>query len=151
MLRDKSLVPFSHQHQHALALSVEIRRAMESGSTELRRWQAEIQTAFENEIEAHFDAEEQILFPVAMQFGQLQDLISELLAEHVVLRSFNLAATARSLDRKDLLEFAITLSEHVRKEEHLLFEALQELATPTELSALGESTEAFFSGRDPGK
>jgi hemerythrin-like domain-containing protein len=145
MLRDKNLVRFSHQHQHALALCVRIHRAFESGDTRLRHWQAEIRDAFENEIEAHFQAEEQILFPAAMRFDDLRGLVSELLAEHVMLRSYNLAAMALSFGRNDLTEFASALSSHVRKEEQQLFERLQTLLTPEQLGAMGDDTEAFFS------
>jgi hemerythrin-like domain-containing protein len=147
MLRDKSLVPFSHQHQHALALCVRIHRGIESGDTGLRHWQAEIRTAFETEIEAHFDAEEQILFPVGARFDQLRGLVAELAAEHIVLRSYSLAAMAMSLGRKDLIEFATILSNHVRKEEQDFFQSLQALLSPVELADVGAATETFFRSK----
>lgn len=147
MLRDKNLVSFSHQHQHALGLCVRIIRALESEEKGLRFWQAEIRAAFDSEIEVHFEAEEQILFPAAMQFEDLRKLVSELAAEHIVLRSYNLAATALSLGPRELSDFASTLSSHIRKEEQQLFERMQQLLSEEELRQIGNSSEAFFRSR----
>jgi len=40
MLRDKNLIPLSHQHQHALALCVRIERASPISADDLEAWQA---------------------------------------------------------------------------------------------------------------
>ena len=69
MLRDKNLVPLSHQHQHCLALCVRLDRAIQAGDVDLEAWQAEIQQMFEQEIAFHFAAEEKELFPVAAQLS----------------------------------------------------------------------------------
>ena len=63
MLRDKNLIPLSHQHQHCLALCVRLDRAIQAGGVDLEAWQAEIQQMFEQEIAFHFAAEEKELFP----------------------------------------------------------------------------------------
>jgi hypothetical protein len=67
MLRDKSLVPLSRHHQHALALCVRIGRALRAGNPDLNTWQAEMQNIFEAEVSGHFQAEEQVLFQEAEQ------------------------------------------------------------------------------------
>ena len=77
MLRDKSLIPLSRQHQHALALCVRIERAMPIDDTKVGDWQAEITQQFEAEIKVHFAAEEQILFPAAGAFGELNPLVED--------------------------------------------------------------------------
>ncbi len=137
MLRDKSLVPLSRQHQHALALCVRINRAALSTAEELEAWQAEIQQHFEQEIQHHFAAEEANLFPVARQYPQLAGLVDELLSEHEVLRAYFAKATARSLDQQGLRQFGEALSAHIRKEERLLFEGIQECLKPEELAQAG--------------
>ena len=78
MLRDKNLIPLSHQHQHCLALCVRLDRAIQAGEVDLEAWQAEIQQIFEQEISFHFAAEEKELFPVAARFPELQPLVQEL-------------------------------------------------------------------------
>ena len=91
MLRDKNLIPLSHQHQHCLALCVRLDRAIQAGGVDLEAWQAEIQQMFEQEIGFHFAAEEKELFPAAARFSELQPLVMELVTGHVLLRDFSRA------------------------------------------------------------
>jgi hemerythrin-like domain-containing protein len=141
MLRDKSLIPLSHQHQRALALCVRIDRAQPIAHNDLEAWQAEIDQLFEQEIKIHFSAEEQVLFPAACRFQELIPLAEELIADHSSLsESFSLAK-ARGMSAERLSAFAKQLSTHIRKEERQLFERLQQLMTPDELSALGKQLE----------
>jgi len=141
MLRDKSLVPLSRQHQHALALCVRIHRAALSTPRELAAWQAEIQQHFEQEIKYHFSAEEADLFPAARRFPELNVLVEELLAEHAQLRTYFASATNHTLDREALRQFAELLSAHIRKEERRLFEGMQKQMTPEELQKIGVSLD----------
>src|SRR5271156_2256406 len=85
MLRDKSLIPLSHQHQRALALCVRIDRAQPIPVADLESWQAEIAQLFEQEIKIHFSAEETVLFPAACRFPELVSLVEELIADHAAL------------------------------------------------------------------
>jgi len=71
MLRDKSLIPLSRQHQHALALCVRIDRASPVPQDDLAAWQSEIVQHFAQEVRFHFAAEESVLFPGARQFAEL--------------------------------------------------------------------------------
>jgi len=141
MLRDKSLIPLSHQHQQALALCVRIDRAQPIPEADLEAWQAEIDQHFEQEIKIHFSAEEQVLFPAAGQLPELVPLVEELIAEHLSLRQSFSQAEARRMSTDNLLAFARQLSSHIRKEERQLFERLQQLMTPKELADLGVQLE----------
>jgi hemerythrin-like domain-containing protein len=100
-------------------------------------WQAEIQQIFVGEIQNHFDAEEQELFPAALRFAELGRLVDELLAGHALLRDYFALATERTMDPAKLHDFAKKLSAHIRKEERELFETLQRLLAPEELASLG--------------
>jgi hemerythrin-like domain-containing protein len=141
MLRDKNLIPLSHQHQHALALCVRLDRALQAGEVDLEAWQAEIQQLFEQEIAIHFAAEEKELFPAATRFDELRNLVQELQAEHAVLRNFFSRAADRALDAASLKAFVETLSAHIRKEERQLFEGMQTRMTSDELAALGAALD----------
>jgi hemerythrin-like domain-containing protein len=141
MLRDQNLIPLSRQHQHALALCVRLDRAIQAGEVDLEAWQAEIQQQFESEIAIHFAAEEKELFPAASRFPEMQPLVGELLAEHTILRDLFSCAVARSLDPQSLEGFGQQLVEHIRKEERLLFEAMQKVMSPQELDALGAALD----------
>ena len=140
MLRDKNLVPLSRQHQHALALCVRIERASPIGQKSVE-WQEEIAQQFETEIKVHFAAEEQIVFPAARAFRELDRLVEELLAEHQSLRANFAQAEARQMSVEELVAFARRLAEHIRKEERQLFERLQHLMKPEELGVLGRELE----------
>ena len=141
MLRDKSLVPLSRQHQHALALCVRLDRALQAGEIDLEPWQAEIAQIFEQEIVVHFAAEEKELFPAAMKFPELQPAVQELLGEHIRLRELFGRATMRALNQTDLSAFAVALSQHIRKEERHLFEGMQKLMNAAELETLGAALD----------
>lgn len=148
MLRDRNLVPLSHQHQHALALCVQIERGLRATAPDPARWQAEIARLFENEIRFHFEAEEQVLFPFARRAPSLRDLVDELLVEHGSLRKYAAGAAAGKLTVADLQLFAASLSAHVRKEERQLFEDLQKLFPPEELDRVGRQFDSYFLSSD---
>jgi hemerythrin-like domain-containing protein len=141
MLRDKSLVPLSRQHQHALALCVRIDRASPIAEPDRERWQIEIGQHFRAEIRIHFDAEEQIVFPAARKFSELGTLIDSLLKDHVWLRERFASAEEQKLASAGITEFAQRLSEHIRREERELFERLQQLMSKEELAATGRELE----------
>ena len=140
MLRDKSLIPLSRQHQHALALCVRIERASPIPETDLPAWRAEIALQFEQEIRIHFAAEEEVVFPAAREFAELVPLVEELIAEHVRLRER--FSRAENLSGADLSLFVRGLSEHIRKEERQLFESMQGVMSGEELAVLGARLEA---------
>jgi iron-sulfur cluster repair protein YtfE (RIC family) len=146
MLRDKSLIPLSHQHQKALALCVRIDRAQPIRASDLQAWQQEIDQHFEHEIKIHFAAEENILFPAAQNFPELVPLVTELISDHGALRTAFSQAQARSMSAESLSAFAQQLSAHIRKEERQLFEGMQQRMNPDELSALGIQLEEALRG-----
>jgi hemerythrin-like domain-containing protein len=141
MLRDKNLVPLSHQHQHALALCVRLDRAILAGAVDLEAWQAEIAQIFEQEIAIHFAAEEREVFPVAARRETLQPLVEELLVEHTALRDLFSRASTRTLNRELLGEFVEKLAHHIRKEERQLFEGMQKEIRPDALAAVGSALQ----------
>jgi hemerythrin-like domain-containing protein len=141
MLRDKNLVPLSHQHQRALALCVRLDRALQAGAVDPAPWQEEIEQAFEQEIRIHFAAEEAEVFPAALRFEELNPLVEELQAEHIALRALFAEAASRSLGIAELQVFVERLATHIRREERQLFERLQGLMSAAEMSVLGARLE----------
>lgn len=150
MLRDKSLIPLSRQHQHALALCVRIERASPIAEADWPAWQVEIAQHFWAEIRIHFVAEEQVVFPSARSFSEMNALVDELLSDHAWLRERFAQAEARRLSGAEMNEFGRRLSEHIRKEERLLFERLQELMTGEELAVMGDKVQTALEGAEQG-
>ncbi len=144
MLRDRNLIPLSHQHQHALALCVQIERGLASADPAPQHWQEEIARLFTSEIRYHFEAEEKVLFPFAERAPKLRDLVDELRIEHVSLRHYAAAAAQQSLTVPEIQLFAASLAAHVRKEERRLFEGLQELFPAEELARAGSELDSYF-------
>lgn len=139
MLRDKNLIPLSHQHQRALALCVRIERASPIPECDLDTWQDEISQLCQTEISVHFAAEEKIVFPEARRFEELGMLVEELLVEHAALGGTFAQAERHALSAADLLEFSRRLAAHIRKEERQLFERLQKLLSQEELGRVGQA------------
>ncbi len=141
MLRDRNLIPLSHQHRRALLLCVRIDRASPVGNADLAAWQAEIAQHFQSEMRIHFAAEEGVLFPAARRFPALVPLVEELLLDHFMLRESFAKAEAHAMSAADVSAFAEHMSAHIRKEERQLFERLQELMNQEQLALLGKDLQ----------
>ena len=137
-------------HMATLALSADISRLVLARKTAPARDDAEIARlarnlvgAIEGEISAHFDFEEQALFPVLSEYGDgdLADLLTE---EHHVLRDVfrELVPTANASRsegfspegwqafRRLCAEFVERLQSHIEKEEQALLPSLENALTP---------------------
>jgi hemerythrin-like domain-containing protein len=141
MLRDKNLIPLSHQHQRALALCVRIARASPIPKADLPAWQAEIAQLFQSEIRVHFAAEEEVLFPAARRFAELVPLLEELLSDHQWLRGQFERGAAEMLASEEVRALAERLSAHIRKEERQLFQRLQEQMNVEEMASTGRKLD----------
>jgi hemerythrin-like domain-containing protein len=137
MLRDRSLIPLSHQHQHALSLCVRLERALQAGTADLGAWQLEVHQHYTDEVQSHFTAEENVLFPAARHFPELVALVEQLSGEHERLREHFVHAEQGNMNQGELETFAKLLSGHIRKEERQLFETMQRRMRPEELKSLG--------------
>lgn len=137
MLRNKNLIPLSHQHQHALALCVRIERASPIPAENLGDWQSEIAQLFDSEIAAHFFAEEKVIFPAATRILELKQLVEELAQDHFDLRNMFATAGAQQMSAEDVATLACRLSSHIRKEERKLFEEMQQRMSLADLARLG--------------
>ena len=139
MLRDRSLIPLSHEHQHALGMCVLVQRALLGDGSEenLARQREVILAMWNGEIREHFAVEESVVFPVLEDYPGAAALVEELAREHAGMRGL-FAELEAGADRETMDRLCVMLSEHVRKEERALFEQIQQLLTREQLDALGE-------------
>lgn len=142
--RHDSLVPLSHQHQHALALAVIIRRRFGAEKGQ-RTWQGEmvakVQKAYQAELQGHFEVEETVLFPqMERHLGRLE-LVSELLRDHQSLRNF-VKQLEEVVELHTLDGFAALLEAHVRKEERQLFVEFEKRMPAEEAVKIGREIAA---------
>lgn len=127
MKRNATLQPLSREHHTALTLAKACERAAQSGTAEQvgAVCQRAIQ-AFANELEPHFQIEEQSLLPL-LKNAEAQPLVRRTLADHLQLRA--LLKDLRQNDAAALDSFGKCLSAHVRFEERELFPALESVLT----------------------
>ena len=142
--RHDSLIPLSHQHQHALAMAVIIRRrfGMEKDEKLWREEQVEkVQKAWEAELRGHFEVEEGLLFPEMERYLGKIKLVEELLRDHKSLKG--LVRLLESSPELPLLDgFSALLEAHVHKEERELFKEFEKKMPAKEALKLGKEIDA---------
>jgi hemerythrin-like domain-containing protein len=123
MKRTPALQPLSREHHTALTLAKACERAVQSSDEELvgKTCQRVLQ-AFSDELEPHFQIEEQSLLPLLRSAGNTP-LEQRTLEDHQQLRVL-LNGLQRN-DIKALDSFGRLLTLHVRFEERELFPALE--------------------------
>ena len=144
MKRHAALVPLSRQHHDGLALGVMIQRGLCDGvgpasSAECERLRKQALDLWQLEFRGHFEVEERIVFPAAREAVD-PGLVDALLGEHEQIRQqFAALEQASESDAGPLLgRLRDTLVHHIRTEERVLFEAMQEAMDEQQLEALGQ-------------
>ena len=149
--RHESLIPLSHQHQHALALVVIIRRrfGVEKGEAVWRQEHVEkIQKAWKAELKGHFEVEEELLFPEMERYLGKIRLVEELLRDHASLHG--LVKLLESSSEFPLLDgFSALLESHVHKEERELFAEFEKKMPVAEALRLGKEIDARLAKACP--
>lgn len=138
MLRDKSLIPLSHQHHNGLALGVLVRRALaeDAGPENVERQARRIVERYEIELTNHFAIEEEVLFPACPA-----ELVGPLIEEHRRMEA--LVEKLRSEPCLETVEeFLELLRGHIRREEDELFERIQRELPRETLDRLGGEIDA---------
>lgn len=123
MKRSATLQPLSREHHTALVLAKACEHAAQTGDASLVRLACQRAiSAFSNELEPHFNIEEQSLLPL-LSSPQTQVLVQRTLSNHRQLRS--LLEGILQNDSEALSNFGKCLSAHVRFEERELFPVLE--------------------------
>ena len=119
MKRSPALQPLSREHHTALTLAKACERAAQFGDEERlgKTCQRAIQ-AFSNELEPHFQFEEQSLLPLLHNM-ETQPLVERTWADHEQLRELLNGLQQNNAEALD--SFGKCLSAHVRFEEKELF------------------------------
>ncbi len=145
MLRDPSLIPLSHQHQHGLALTVLIDRGLRTEPTQKKALELSHKVARMAEIEllGHFHVEEKVLFPSIRSRLESDQVVDDLIAQHRKLEKLvERIAAATDSDRIPLLrEFGELLHRHIRIEERQLFQEIQAKLDEDQLATLGKEID----------
>jgi len=106
--RHPALVPLSHDHHHTLVAARALKRGDPARLVELRA-----------ELERHFREEEELVFPLLGRLDPPPPVLAEACVQHARIRA--------RLDSPDA-ELGELLEAHVRLEEQVLFELVQQVA-----------------------
>ena len=139
MRRDPSLASLSHDHQHGLAVALQLRRATPETASAAR---AAFAAFWEEEGERHFRAEEEVLLPRAARYvPPAHEAVVRALVEHVDLRrrAADIALAVSELD--DLHALGDRLDAHIRHEERVLFPLIEKALPDAELAELAAALE----------
>jgi hemerythrin-like domain-containing protein len=146
--RHESLIPLSREHNHGLMLCLRVRRMLGLPSVDetlVCDTAADIAQFVATDLAAHFQAEEEVLFPAMRGFSEVP-LINELVSEHRELEA--LAKRLSELKAKELVgalgRFADLLESHIRKEERALFPLYERLVSEEAAAEIGYAVKLLI-------
>ncbi|PZX50674.1 hypothetical protein LV84_03986 [Algoriphagus ratkowskyi] len=133
--RHKFLQPLSRDHHHGLLFCWKIRSGVKRG-IEVSRMKGHLKWFWDTHLVAHFAEEEAVVFPI---LGNEDELIKQALCEHSELEKL---FSQEDMDYEFLNYLQIALEKHIRFEERILFNKIQELATPDQLAKVEQHNAA---------
>ncbi|TAJ84216.1 hypothetical protein EPO44_16740 [bacterium] len=154
-MRHPSLILLSHDHHHGLALALRCRkqalgRIKPMGVQGLEERAKEVREFFANNLERHFQAEEEILFPLIRSYAaESHPVIEDLLKEHQRIRREMARLEEKASLAKILFDLGDLLERHIRREERELFPLFEKYAAPAEAEKIKEEVEKILAGRNP--
>ena len=140
MKREPAIARLSRDHQHGLAVALQLRRATAETAADAR---AAFVAFWEEEGQSHFRAEEEVLLPAAARHvAPTTDAVVRVLVEHVeIRRRAGDLALAPVAELDDLHALGDRLHEHIRHEERVLFPLIEDALPKEELFAVAEGLE----------
>lgn len=132
--RHPALHHLSHDHHHGLLLCWKIRQGFKFGVGP-ERIKAYCEWFWGNHLQAHFDEEEKLIFPI---LPEEDPMIKQALSEHKRLRKL---FSYRDNPEKTLGQIEEELEKHIRFEERVLFPVIQEKATSAQLEVIAAHSD----------
>jgi iron-sulfur cluster repair protein YtfE (RIC family) len=138
--RHKGLAPLSRDHHKGLILTQLIKKDAAEYKDLPKTISDKVEytiSFYKNELVGHFKNEEDILYPaVKNKSDEIDELFAEIISEHKKIKQ--LVVQLESSENKDdiLNELGVLLELHIRKEERVLFEKIQNLLSDEELTQL---------------
>lgn len=141
--RSKALVPVSRDHHHGLLLCYKLRTGFSKGITP-ERMKRYTDWFYKTHLIPHFEVEEKYIFPI---LGNQNELVKRAIAEHRAL--VDLFESTDDIELS-LHQIEATLKQHIRFEERGLFNAIEKVATQTQLDLVAEfhKEEDFIENQD---
>lgn len=142
MKRHPALIELSRDHHKGLLLAQLMKKdapPYKGLPTDPAGKCAYFHAEFEVKLKAHFEEEEKILFPnVSSASVEIKQLCEELIEEHQQLYTLKTQLNPEKPDTTIMHEAGRLLEQHIRKEERVLFQKIQETLSKDALNELGE-------------
>ena len=152
-MRHPSLTLLSHDHHHGLALALRCRRQAlgqikPMGAQGLKERVKEYKDFFAQNLVPHFQAEEEILFPlIRARAAGSHSLIDELLKDHEQLRKWEGCLEEDKGPAKVLFDLGDLLERHIRREEREFFPIFENLAAQVDAERIGKEIKEILETR----
>lgn len=130
--RHEALQPISREHHFGLLLCWKIRTGLEK-NIDTGRISDYVKFAFQTSLQPHFRLEEDVVFTV---LDEQDPLVLGALEQH---RKLTQLITDKEPSTSVLEEIQTLLNEHIRFEERVLFQKIQDQATAEEFNAIVEA------------
>ena len=150
--RHPALIPLSHDHHHGLALALRCRKhalgQLNPGDpASIEACAAEASRFFTENLTAHFEAEETVLFPLMAAHEECRELVAQLEDEHREFRRLVARLADPGALRKSLFDFGDLLEQHIRSEERRLFAAFETLVPAAEAERTGQEIKRLLESK----
>lgn len=129
--RAEFLIPLSREHHHGLLLCWKIKTGFSKGIA-ASRIKAYADWFFNYALVPHFEMEEKHIFPI---LGNENNLVKQAIEEHRRLTAL-FADTTQT--ETSLQQIQVELANHIRFEERVLFNEIQDAATPEKLAYVNQ-------------
>jgi hemerythrin-like domain-containing protein len=152
-MRHRSLILLSHDHHHGLALALRCRKqalgqVKPVGIEGLKERAEEFKRFVSDNLERHFRAEEEILFPLIRSLApESQPMIDELLRGHEQIREYSDRLEEDKAIARLLFDVGDLLERHIRLEERELFPLFEVRAAAAETQRIEEEIKRIFETR----
>lgn len=142
--RNPALISFSHEHHFELLLVWKIRQGIKKNIS-AKRISDYVKHIHLGTLEKHFKDEELLLFRILPEQDELR---KRAVSEHAGIRSLLNRVAGTEVDYTILQELADTLEAHIRFEERILYNELQQQLSEKNLQSLSARTTAQNGSAD---
>jgi iron-sulfur cluster repair protein YtfE (RIC family) len=152
-MRHSSLIPLSQDHHHGLALALRCRKQSlgqikPMGVEGLQERAKEFLAFYANNLVPHFQAEEEILFPLLRSaVPGSGEMIDELVENHAEIRQAIPRLEAGAGLAKLIFDLGDLLERHIRKEERELFPLFEQHVEGTKAENAGGEIKKILETR----
>jgi len=136
MKRHEQLQPLSRQHHNGLLAALLLKKGI-AKSAAANLMAAFIVDFWKNDLNEHFESEEEVLIPALINTSLDKNLTEQLLKEHALIRSYIDLLKDNPDDLSTIRAFQELLEKHIRFEEKVYFPAAEKLLSEEQLQKIG--------------